>query len=97
MVALFLLGEMNMVVDMLLTEAVIALAARAVAELQVGVILVGLAADRALVAVELSFLFLFDAGAFLAEIDGCLAGALAAAEKFSAAKQQEVCNCHHGQ
>ena len=69
-----LLSKMYVVVDMFAAEAVIALTSGAIAKLKVGTIHICSAADRALVGIELALLFVADAGRFLAEIYGAVAG-----------------------
>ena len=64
---------MNMIVDMLRAEAVVAYAAGAVAELQVRVLRIRPAADGALVGVEPVGLLSSDAGGFAFEVDGAAA------------------------
>ena len=65
---------MYVVVDMFAAEAVIALTAGAVAKLKVGIIHIGSAADGALVGIKFALLFVADAGRFLAEVYGAVAG-----------------------
>ena len=63
-----------MVIDMLNTEAVIALTAGAVTELQFRMVHICSAADRAFVGIELALLFIADSCRFLAEVYCALAG-----------------------
>ena len=65
---------MYVIVYMLAAEAVVARTAGAVAELQIRIVHIGFAADRALVGVEPGLLLITDAGGFLAEVNGTLAG-----------------------
>ena len=62
-----LLGKVDVIIDMVDAEAVIALAAGAIAEFQVGIVHIGAAADGALMGVEFGLLFPADAAGFLAD------------------------------
>ena len=64
---LLLLRKMDVIVDMVLTEAVVALAAGAVTKLQLGEIRVRPAADRALMIIQLLLLLAADPLGFPAE------------------------------
>ena len=64
---------MYMVIDMLYTEAVIALAAGAITKLKLRIICIGSAADRAFVGVKLGSLFIADFCRLLTEIQRALA------------------------
>ena len=82
---------MDVVVDMVLAEAVVARAARAVAELQIGVLGVCPSADGALVVIELVALLTADARRFAAEVHRLRARALRdAAQQLAAAEQQKA-------
>ena len=93
--------KVNVAVDMVLAEAVVALALAAVAELQIGILLVGTAADRALVAVKVGLLLAADPLRLTLEVDGlCLRGRTSAREsaaQITPAEKQEVQNCDHRQ
>ena len=65
---------MDVIVDVVAAEAVIARAARAVAKLQLGVVRIRPAADGALVGIKLISLLAPDAGGFFFEVERGLAG-----------------------
>ena len=64
----FLFREMNVIVYMILAEAMIALTARAVAEFEVGIVGVGPAAYAAFVMVKACLLLFADARRLLTEV-----------------------------
>ena len=83
---------------MLAAETMVALTAGAVAELQIRIVHIGFAADRALVVIKLALLFVADAGRFLAEVYGALA--LFAGQKclkIAGAENEEVQQRHQRQ
>ena len=65
-----LLSEVSVIVYVVFTEAVVALAARAVSELQIGILRVGPAADGAFVVIQIFRLFPADFSCRFLEIDG---------------------------
>ena len=93
-----LLGKMDVIVYVLLTEAVVAGAAGAVAKFQLRMVRIGAAADRALVLIEIGLLLPADALGFLAEVHGIGAGSAGhGAHKVGTAEDEEVYYRHHGQ
>ena len=64
---------MYVVVYMFAAEAVVAFTAGAVTKLKIRIVHIGLAADCALMIIELTLLLVSDAGRLLAEVDGALA------------------------
>ncbi len=92
---------MNMAVDMLFTEAVIARAAGTVTELQRRILRVGFSADGALVPIGHLCLFLFDPGGFPAEVyrfgRGACPSSAEDAGKLRPAEHKEVQNSHKRQ
>ena len=68
-----LFGKMNVVVDVVDTEAVVAHASGAVTEFQSRIFGVGASADRAFVMVKLVSLFLTNLLGFSAKVDGRIA------------------------
>ena len=92
------LREMNMVIDMVLAEAVVALAAGAVPELQFGMIRVRPAADRALVIIQLLLLLAADPLGFPAEVHRVFAASPGAlAPQLSPAENEEIQHRHYRQ
>jgi len=90
--------KMYVIVYMLLTEAAVALAAGTVAEFQLRIVRICLAADAALVVIKPCLLFTLDAPRLLAEVDGVCAGPLGhAAEKVTPAEDEKVDDRNHGQ
>ena len=89
---------MYVVVDMFAAEAVIALTAGAIAKLKIRIIHIGFTADGALVGIELALLFVADAGRFLAEVYGAVAG-LSGKEglQVASAENEEVKQRHNRQ
>jgi len=83
---------------MVLTEAVITLAAGAVTEFKIRKFLVRSSADGALVFIKLGLLLTADTLGFFAEIDGVGAGSSGhGAKKITAAEDEEVDNCNNRQ
>ena len=95
---MLLFGKMYVIVDVILAEAVISRAARAIAELQIGILRIRPAAHRALVVVKLIPLLAADAGGFSSEIDGLRACPFRdAAQQLAPAEQQEAKKRHDRQ
>ena len=90
--ARFSLGKMDVIVDVILAEAVVSRAARAVTELQLRIIRIRAAADRALVVIELLRLLVADAPRLAPEIDRVFCRPVPAyhVPELSAAEDQEV-------
>ena len=88
-----------MIVDVILAEAVIPLAAGTVAEFQVGVIRIGAAADGAFVVIQLLRLLLADTTGFSSEIHRvfCRPPASDAPQKLSPAEDEKVQRRNNGQ
>ena len=92
------LREVYVVIDMILTEAVIPRTLGAIAELKLGMVNIRAAADGALMRIEISLLLTLDALRLAAEIDGVAAGALRqSGEQVAAAEDEEVYRGDDGQ